>query len=134
MHQFAFDYQIDGINGNVDVNWCMADYPAIIAGMGTTSTYEKSIDELAQEVLEGRHGNGEDRVKNLGGMYTFVQDRVNEILAERKAEQVTKVAWAVIRGDYGNEPDRSRRLTAKGYEPGEIQSKVNELLEIHYGG
>lgn len=134
MHQFAFDYQIDGINGNVDVNWCMADYPNIIAGMGTTSAYEKSIDELACEVLEGRHGNGEERRKNLGGMYTFVQDRVNEILAERKAEQLTNVAWAVLRGDYGNEPDRSRLLIAKGYDPEEVQDKVNELIKIHYGG
>lgn len=134
LHQFAFDYQIDGINGNVDVNWCMADYPNIIAGMGVTSVYEKSIDELAYEVLEGRHGNGEDRVKNLGGMYTFVQDRVNEILAERKTEQMTTVAWAVIRGDYGNEPDRSRLLIAKGYDPEEIQGRVNELLKIYYGG
>lgn len=134
LHQFAFDYQIDGINGNVDVNWCMADYPNIIADMGTTSAYEKSIDELAQEVLEGRHGNGEARVKNLGGMYTFVQDRVNEILAERKAEQLTKVAWAVLRGDYGNDPYRSQNLTDEGYNPKEIQHKVNELLKIHYGG
>ena len=134
LHQFAFDYQIDGINGNVDVNRCMADYPIIIASMGATSAYEKSIDELAQEVLEGRHGNGEDRMKNLGGMYTFVQDRVNEILAERHAEEITKTAWDVIRGDYGNEPDRSRLLIAKGYDPEEIQDKVNELIKIHYGG
>lgn len=133
LHQFAFDYHIDGISGDVDVNWCMADYPNIIAGMVATSAYEKSIDELAQEVLEGRHGNGEDRVKKLGVMYTFVQDRVNEILAERKAEQVTKVAWSVLLGDYGNEPDRSRLLIAKGYDPEEIQGKVNELVKNYYG-
>ena len=132
--QFSFKHQVDGINGDVDVNWCYADYPNIIAGMGTTSTYEKSIDELAYEVLEGRHGNGEDRVKNLGSMYTFVQDRVNEILAERKAEEITKVAWAVIRGDYGNGADRTKVLAAEGYDPTEVQDKVNELLKIHNGG
>ena len=43
-------------------------------------------------------------------------------------EEVKKVAWTVIRGDYGNEPDRSRLLIAKGYDPEEIQDKVNELL------
>lgn len=134
LHQFAIDHHVDGINGDVDVNWCRADYPNTIAGMGATSAYEKSIDELANEVLEGRHGNGENRVKNLGGMYTFVQDRVNEILAERHTEEVTKVAWAVFRGDYGNEPDRSRLLIDKGYDPEEIQDKVNALMRIHYGG
>ena len=132
--QFSFNHRVEGVNGDVDVNWCYADYPNIIACMGTTATYEKSIDELAYEVLEGRHGNGEDRVKNLGGMYTFVQDRVNEILAERKAEALTKVAWAVIRGDYGNGDNRTKALTAAGYDPTEVQDKVNQLLKLHYGG
>lgn len=128
LHQFAFDYHVDGINGDVDANWCMADYPNIIASMGTTSVYEKSIDELAYEVLEGRHGNGADREKSLGGMYTFVQDRVNEILAERKAEAATKAAWAVIRGDYGNGKERIDALTADGYDSTEVQERVNEIL------
>ncbi len=127
--QFAFDYRIDGINGNVDVNWCTADYPSIIAGMGTTNEIKKSVDELAQEVLEGKHGNGVDRVTSLGEMYPFVQDRVNEILAERHENEVTKVAKDVIRGIYGNEPKRSRLLIAKGYDPSEIQERVNELMK-----
>lgn len=129
IHQFAFDYHVDGISGDVDVNWCMADYPNIIAGMGNATAYEKSVDELAKEVLEGRHGNGADREKSLGNMYHFVQDRVNEILAERKAESVTKAAWAVIRGDYGNGKERIDALTADGYDPTEVQERVNEILD-----
>ena len=92
---------------------------------------EKSVEELAQEVLEGRHGNGEDRRKNLGGMYCFVQDRVNEILAERQAEATTKAAWAVIRGDYGEH--RIQRLKEAGYEPEEVQNRVNQLLRNSNG-
>lgn len=129
IHQFAFDYHVDGISGDVDVNWCMADYPNIIAGMGNATAYEKSVDELAKEVLEGRHGNGADREKSLGNMYHFVQDRVNEILAERKAESVTKAAWAVIRGDYGNGSERIELLAADGYDPIEVQERVNEILD-----
>lgn len=131
LHQFAFDYRVDGIDGNVDVNWCMADYPEIIAVMGTDNELEKSVDELAQEVLEGKHGNGADRVTSLGGMYNAVQDRVNEILAERHDAEVTKVAWAVIRGDYGNGKERREAL---GDLYDEVQDRVNELLKIHYGG
>ena len=134
LHQFAWDYRVDGINANVDVNWCVADYPAIIAGMHTDNDIKKSVDELALEVLEDKHGRGEDRVKSLGDMYWPVQNRVNEILAERHEAEVTKVAWEVIRGDYDVDPVRSRLLIAKGYDPEEIQDRVNELLKIHYGG
>ena len=134
IHQFAWDYRVDGINANVDVNWCFADYPAIIAGMHTDNENKKSVDELAQEVLEDKHGRGEDRVKSLGDMYWPVQNRVNEILAERHDAEVTKVAWEVIRGDYDVDPVRSRLLIAKGYDPEEIQDRVNKLLKIHYGG
>lgn len=132
--QYSFDGCVNGVAGKVDVNVCTADYPGIISAMDTAMALEKSVKELALEVLEGRHGNGEDRIKSLGRLYPFVQDRVNEILAERHTDVITKMAWAVIRGDYGNEPVRSQKLAAEGYDPGEIQNKVNELLKIHSGG
>lgn len=40
----------------------------------------KSIDELAKEVIEGKHGNGDARKKSLGDLYEAVQKRVNELL------------------------------------------------------
>ena len=131
--QYSAVVQVAGINGAVDMNRCGIDYPGIIADMRMEAAYEKSVEELAQEVLEGRHGNGEDRRKNLGGMYCFVQDRVNEILAERQAEATTKAAWAVIRGDYGNGEHRIQRLKEAGYEPEEVQNRVNQLLRNSNG-
>ena len=47
----------------------------------------KSVDELAREVLAGKHGDDEERVKSLGEMYDAVQDRVNEILGVTEASQ-----------------------------------------------
>lgn len=132
--QHCFDGRVDGICGPVDMNRCAVDYPRIIGSMKETAAYEESVEALALEVLEGRYGNGEERVKNLGTMYDFVQDRVNEILAERRGEQIARTAWAVIRGDYGNEPRRSQKLRGAGYDPDAVQRKVNELLEIHRGG
>lgn len=44
---------------------------------------EKTIDELAKEVIDGKWGNGEDRKKRLeaaGYTYYKVQERVNQIL------------------------------------------------------
>lgn len=42
----------------------------------------KSVDELAQEVIDGKHGSGEARRKSLGEQYEAVQKRVNALLRE----------------------------------------------------
>ena len=41
------------------------------------------IELLAREVLDVKHGNGEERRKNLGCLYCVVQARVNQLCAER---------------------------------------------------
>lgn len=46
----------------------------------------KSIDEVAQEVIAGKWGNGQERANRLrsaGYSYTQVQNRVNEILSKQ---------------------------------------------------
>lgn len=48
---------------------------------------KKSIDEIAQEVIDGKWGNGDTRKKKLtdaGYDYDLVQARVNEILSPKK--------------------------------------------------
>ena len=42
----------------------------------------KTVDELAQEVIEGKHGSGLYRKQSLGAMYEAVQKRVNELLMD----------------------------------------------------
>lgn len=91
---------------------------------------EKSVDELAREVLAGKHGNGSDRKKALGSRYEEVQKRVNEILSGKTAKKsVTEIAKEVIKGKWGNGADRKRRLTDAGYNYTEVQKKVNQLLK-----
>ena len=57
---------------------------------------EKTVDQLAIEVLAGLHGNGIARKLSLGSRYTEVQKRVEEIIAERKQSGKTHV---VARGE-----------------------------------
>lgn len=94
-----------------DQNYAYKDYPSIMknAGLnGFTATKgedntnipvepKKTVEQLANEVLEGKWGNGEDRVKNLtdaGYDYNAVQNKVNEILHSKKT-----ITYTVKKGD-----------------------------------
>ncbi len=89
-----------------------------------TETTEKSAEELAREVIEGKYGNGEDRKKALGDRYSEVQARVNEILVPVPQPQVDilELVKKTIRGDFGNGEDR-RNALGSNYD--EVQRQVN---------
>ena len=96
----------------------------------------KTIDEIAHEVLAGKWYNGSVRkakLKEWGYDYAKVQARVNELIAERKPKPprktVEEIAKLVIRGNFGNGEERIAKLKAAGYDPEEVQAKVNELLK-----
>lgn len=94
----------------------------------------KSIDDVANEVIAGQWGNGEDRktaLANTGYDYSEVQNRVNQKLgvnAEPTVKSVDEIAREVIRGEWGNGADRKQRLSDVGYDYSVIQGRVNELL------
>ena len=94
-----------------------ADLPVLQAS-------SKSIEELAQEVIEGKYGNGEDRKKALGNRYSEVQARVNEILAPKSEPSVDilDLVRKTIRGDFGNGESRKNAL---GSNYAEVQRQVN---------
>lgn len=123
-----------------------------------TITETKSIDELAQEVLDGKWGSGKTRKANLteaGYDYEAVQEKVNEIIAEREAKQkaeeeeaariaaeeaaarlkaeyealIDKLAHEVLDGKWGSGDKRKENLEAAGYNYYDVQARVNEILE-----
>lgn len=59
---------------------------------------KKSVDEIAKEVLDGKWGNGDDRVARLkaaGYDPSAVQKKVNELLAPKEPTRQDKIcAWA----------------------------------------
>lgn len=97
----------------------------------------KSVNELAQEVLQGKWGNGADRKSRLesaGYNYSAVQAKVNELVngtASKPTPQksVDEIAKEVIQGKWGNGADRKNRLTAAGYNYSAVQAKVNKLMK-----
>lgn len=108
--------------------------PRYDADEAVATVPEKTVDELAHEVIAGKWGNGEARKAALteaGHDYSAVQARVNELMngavsAPRKT--VKELAKEVIAGQWGNGTDRKKRLIAAGYDYVAVQDKVNELL------
>jgi len=99
MWQYTSSGKVDGIIGNVDMNYCYANYST--ANSKEESTFVKKTNEqLAQEVLNGKWGNGADRKKNLteaGYNYDEVQKIVNQICNSQKAKQ--DLVYVVKKGD-----------------------------------
>jgi GH25 family lysozyme M1 (1,4-beta-N-acetylmuramidase) len=86
-------FNIAGFGKSLDCSW---QYK----GFDTSSAPKKSVDELAREVLDGKWGNGKDRVDRLtaaGYDYNTVQKRVNELIAERDKPKYK--TYIVKRGD-----------------------------------
>lgn len=97
---------------------------------------QKIITEIANEVISGKWGNGEDRytaLKNAGYNPNEIQAEVNRILANGKNEtnvnaDLTEIALACIKGSWGNGEERIARLKSAGYSPEKVQEKVNQLI------
>lgn len=100
-----------------------------------TQSPKKSVTEIAKEVIRGRWGNGNDRVKrltNAGYNPRIVQDEVDRLLGKDKKppkKSVAEIAKEVIKGKWGNGSDRVNRLSKAGYDAKAVQKEVNRLLK-----
>jgi len=118
------------------------DYNAIQAivngkvGNPTTAP-RKSNEVIANEVLAGAWGNGDDRRNRLtaaGYDYRTIQNIVNQKVAgsptPSKPARLSneQVADQVLAGAWGNGDDRKNRLSAAGYDYGAVQAIVNQKL------
>lgn len=142
-HQWSEKGRVNGIKGNVDMDYYYggADAPA------KEPMTPEEINKVAKEVLDGKYGNGNDRVKALteaGYDYKTVQDRVNELIKEIKPAEPTpepepmpvttpkftteEMVQKVINGEYGNGDERKQKLEAEGYDYRKIQNAVNKAI------
>lgn len=134
--QFSSSVRISGYNGSLDGDVFYGDKeawkkyaggaPSSDTGANAPSNPSKSIDQLADEVINGAWGNGQDRVNRLtsaGYDASAIQAKVNERLSSRKS--VSQLADEVIAGQWGNGQDRVNRLNAAGYDANAVQQEVN---------
>lgn len=93
-------------------------------------TPSKSNDEIADEVMNGDWGTGDDRRNRLisagydyAAIQAIVNARVSNVEAPRKSNEV--IADEVLTGAWGNGDERKNRLTAAGYDYNAVQAIVN---------
>lgn len=126
--QYSSKGRINGISGNVDLDWVINDK---VFGI----VEKKSNDEIAAEVIAGKWGSGADRKKKLiaaGYNYDAIQKIVNSKLeapAAPKKKSNEEIAKEVIAGKWGSSPVRKKKLEAAGYNYTEIQKIVNKLMK-----
>lgn len=95
---------------------------------GASAKGSKSYLTLAREVLQGKWGNGQDRItklRNAGYDSNKVQSEVNKLMTKKPLNQVAK---EVLDGKYGNGAERVKKLKAEGYDPVKVQEEVNKLV------
>lgn len=99
------------------------------------SAQYKSNETIAQEVIQGLWGNGQERydsLSNAGYDADYIQDLVNRILSGDDTDtsdyDLDEIANQVIQGEWGNGQERYERLTNAGYDYDAVQQRVNEFL------
>ena len=108
---------------------------SMLNGDSTDNSTSTDLDSVAQEVLQGLWGNGQERydsLTNAGYDAQAVQDRVNSLLngeyTQSNYTNLESVANEVIQGLWGNGQERFDNLTNAGYDAQVVQNRVNELL------
>ena len=95
----------------------------------------KSVDALAREVIDGKHGTGSVRREVLGSRYNEVQKRVNEILGGKSkptpkpSKSIDTLAKEVIDGKHGNgHANRQRSLGVDNATYQKVRARVNQIM------
>ena len=131
IRQYTSQMWIDGWRSHLDANksYITADeWDGYAKGSKTDEQREAekfTVDELAQQVLNGKWGNGDARKTALeaaGYSYSEVQARVNELCNEADYQALAR---RVIAGEFGNGEERKQKLGGK-YD--KVQKWVNKLL------
>lgn len=130
-------YNINKVQMHRDVNQTSCPgknfkYDEIVAEIKNEPVEEtKSIDELAQEVIDGKwdvYPKRKELLESADYDFNAVQNRVNEIINGNKKSN-EEIAKEVIRGDWGNGAERKNRLEAAGYDYNEVQKIVNNMMK-----
>lgn len=144
--QFTSSLKLDAWSGNLDGDYAYVDKAGWNAYAGKasstsgssngSSTVTPDYNALANEVIAGKWGNGNERKSRLNtkyglGTYEKVQAIVNKQLGTSSKPDYEALATQVIRGEWGNGSTRKNMLNA-AYGSGtyeKVQAIVNKRLK-----
>lgn len=127
--QYTSEGRLDGYDGRLDMNYIYKD---VILGGSGLNVNMSDISKIADEVIAGKWGNGEDRRNRLteaGYNPVVVQNEVNNKL-RKPSYSNEDIANQVIAGKWGNGEDRKKRLLSAGYNYNIIQDIINKKLNV----
>ena len=128
---------LDGKNG---ITW--AKFKQMVQGASTpkpapskpSKPANKTIEQLADEVIAGKHGTGEARKKSLGSNYSAVQALVNKKLGAKPtkpSKSINQMAQEVIAGKHGTgHANRRKSLGISQSEYNKVRAEVNRLSGV----
>lgn len=106
-----------------------------------TAAPRASNDVIADQVIAGAWGNNPERQQRLqaaGYDYNAIQAIVNQKTGGAPAQSqrlsIDTVANQVIAGAWGNDPQRTQKLQAAGYDAKAVQDAVNAKLGVSVAG
>ena len=105
MWQFSNNGSVKGINGRVDLDVCYIDFESAIK----------------KNKLNGYSGT---TAKTVDNVHKSVDNPNKKVLKSVTSEIVEQV----VRGDWGNGTDRTKKLANAGYDPEEVQKAVNTYV------
>lgn len=111
---------IPGSAHSTDMNIMYRDVFGATPDVPQAGRPESDLLELVAETLEGKYGNGDDRVRYLGKNYSAVQTMINHIYKASDKE----LAKDVMAGMFGNGEIRKRAL---GDRYAAVQAIVNKM-------
>ena len=96
---------------------------------------DKTIEQIAYEVLDKKYGNGNERILKLGIMYNIVQNKINEDLGYDKIYELNEkhieiLANRVIEREFDNGMKRKEKLEKIGVDFRKVQNEVNKIKGI----
>lgn len=136
--QYTSKGRIEGYNYDIDKNYFYGNKETWLKYANSTGVEnieipnnKKTIVQVAQDVINGVYGDGDERytkLSNEGYNYDEVQNKVNEILNNKSRKSIDEIVDEVIAGKWGNGQDRYNSLQKAGYNASEVQNKVNQKL------
>ena len=94
--------------------------------------YKDAVDKLIHTtdgLAYATDPNYISKVVSIIEQYNLTEWDAREVQPQPQLKPIDEVAKEVIRGEWGNNPERKRRLESAGYDYNAVQTRVNQLMK-----